>query len=104
MGREPIVVGRDPLCDVRLRSILVSRRHCCLTEVDGAVIVRDLGSFNGTRINGRGVGAARLRPGDELWIAHVRYRLEQGPADRARTADPRAGMSGVAPRLPLSRA
>ena len=30
-GREPIIVGRHPHCDVRLRSLRVSRRHCCLT-------------------------------------------------------------------------
>ena len=45
-GREPIVVGRHPHCDVCLRSTHVPRRHCCLTEVDGAVWVRDLGSTN----------------------------------------------------------
>ena len=95
-GREPIVVGRHPLCDVRLRSVRVSRRHCCLTEVDGVVIVRDLGSSNGTLINGRGVEAGHLRPGDELSIANLRYRLQQGPASWASTADPRAGMSGGA--------
>jgi pSer/pThr/pTyr-binding forkhead associated (FHA) protein len=93
-GREPIIVGRHPHCDVRLRSIRVSRRHCCLTEVDGEVAVRDLGSSNGTQINGRRVEAGRLRSGDELSIAHLRFRLEPGPADLARNADPRAGMSG----------
>jgi pSer/pThr/pTyr-binding forkhead associated (FHA) protein len=92
--REPIVVGRHPLCEVRLHSPRVSRRHCCLTEVDGVVIVRDLGSTNGTLINGRRVEAGRLRPGDELSVAHLRYRLEPGPADRARTADPQSRMSG----------
>jgi predicted component of type VI protein secretion system len=93
-GREPIVVGRHPQCDVRLRSIRVSRRHCCLTEVDGAVVVRDLGSSNGTLINGHRVEAGRLRPGDVLSIANLRYRLEQGQPDRAPAADPWAGLGG----------
>jgi predicted component of type VI protein secretion system len=93
-GREPIIVGRHPLCDVRLPSIRVSRRHCCLTEVDGEVAVRDLGSTNGTLINGCRVDAGRLRPGDVLTIVHLRYRMEQGQAARARAADPRAGTSG----------
>jgi pSer/pThr/pTyr-binding forkhead associated (FHA) protein len=86
-GRGPIVVGRHPHCDVRLRSPRVSRRHCCLTEVDGEVLVRDLGSTNGILVNGRWVEAGWLRPGDELSIAHLRYRLEQCPADRASAAD-----------------
>jgi pSer/pThr/pTyr-binding forkhead associated (FHA) protein len=93
-GREPIIVGRHPHCDVRLRSIRVSRRHCCLTEVDGEVAVRDLGSSNGTLINGRRVEAGWLRPGDELSIANLRYRLEPGPSNPARTADPQAATSG----------
>ena len=97
MGREPIVVGRHPHCDVRLRSIRVSRRHCCLTEVDGAVIVRDLGSTNWTMINGRRVEAGRLRPGDELSIAHLRYRLEQGQAGRARADGSQPGVREDSP-------
>jgi predicted component of type VI protein secretion system len=91
LGRGPILVGRHPHCDVRLTSIRVSRRHCCLAEVDGVVIVRDLGSTNGTSINSRQMEAGRLRPGDELSIANLRYRLEPGPANRASTADSRAG-------------
>ena len=91
LGRGPLLVGRHPPCDVRLQSIQVSRRRCCLTEVDGVVIVRDLGSTNGTSINGRRVEAGRLRPGDELAIANLRYRLEPGPANRAGTADSRSG-------------
>jgi predicted component of type VI protein secretion system len=93
LAREPIMVGRHPHCDVRLPSIRVSRRHCCLTAVDGVVIVRDLGSTNGTSINGQRVESGRLRPGDELAIANLRYRLESGPANRANTADSRAGLS-----------
>jgi pSer/pThr/pTyr-binding forkhead associated (FHA) protein len=91
-GRKPIVVGRHTHCDVCLHSIRVSRRHCCLTEFDGAVIVHDLGSTNGILVNGRKVEAGCLRLGDELSIAHLRYRLEQGQADRASTADSRPGL------------
>jgi pSer/pThr/pTyr-binding forkhead associated (FHA) protein len=94
LDREPIMVGRHPLCDVRLPSIRVSRRHCCLTEVDGEVVVRDLGSSNGTRINGRCVEAGRLRPGDTLTIANLRYRLEKGRVARESRADPQSGMRG----------
>ena len=75
MDRDPVVVGRHPSCDFRLPSIRVSRRHCCLTVVDGHVTVRDLGSTNGTTINGHRVETGRLRPGDELAFANLRYRL-----------------------------
>lgn len=78
VDRAMVVVGRHPQCDARLDSIRVSRRHCCMTPHDGEVVVRDLGSTNGIRINGQRVEMGRLRAGDELSIAHIRYRLDDG--------------------------
>ena len=78
LNRPMVVVGRHPACDARLDSLRVSRHHCCMTLEDGVVIVRDLGSTNGIRINGLRVEIGRLNAGDELSIAHFRYRLE-GP-------------------------
>jgi pSer/pThr/pTyr-binding forkhead associated (FHA) protein len=79
VGRFPILVGRHPRCDARLDSPLVSRLHCTLIEVDGAVLVRDLGSTNGTRINALRVESGWLRPGDELGVASYRFRMTDGP-------------------------
>jgi pSer/pThr/pTyr-binding forkhead associated (FHA) protein len=76
LDRAVVVVGRHRRCDVRLASPRVSRRHCCLALDRDGVLVRDLGSTNGTRINGRRVEEGVLRPGDELSIAHCRYQLE----------------------------
>jgi pSer/pThr/pTyr-binding forkhead associated (FHA) protein len=73
-----VVVGRHPVCDTRLDSLRVSRQHCCMSQDNGEVMVRDLGSTNGIRINGERVERGRLRPGDELSIAHIRYRLANG--------------------------
>jgi pSer/pThr/pTyr-binding forkhead associated (FHA) protein len=87
VGRVSVVVGRHPQCDFRLASPRVSRWHCCLTEVDGEVWVRDLGSTNGIWINGQRVMSGRVRPGDVLAIAHIRFRLEDGQAEQARSAD-----------------
>src|SRR5262249_876832 len=75
LDRTMVVVGRHPNCDTRLDSLRVSRHHCCMTQESGEVVVRDLGSTNGIRINGQRVEIGRLRPGDELSIAHIRYRL-----------------------------
>ena len=69
------LVGRSRACEVCLDSSRVSRRHCCLAFGHGEVLVRDLGSTNGTRINGRRVEKGLLRPGDVLGIAHLRFRL-----------------------------
>ena len=100
LDRAMIVVGRHPNCDTRLNSLRVSRHHCCMTRENDQVVVRDLGSTNGIRINGMRVETGRLRPGDELSIAHIRYRLEgeedseqaSGPAIRER--DPTSNASG----------
>jgi pSer/pThr/pTyr-binding forkhead associated (FHA) protein len=76
LDRPMVVVGRHPDCDTRLDSLQVSRHHCCMTRENDQVVVRDLGSTNGIQINGTRVETGKLRPGDELTIAHIRYRLE----------------------------
>jgi predicted component of type VI protein secretion system len=87
LDRALVVVGRHPDCDTKLDSPRVSRWHCCLTEVDGEVWVRDLGSTNGTWIDGRRASSGRLRCGDVLAIAHLRYRVEEVRAEPASWAD-----------------
>ena len=78
-----VMVGRHAQCDARLDSRRVSQRHCLLTEDGGEVVVRDLCSTNGTWINGRRVERGRLKPSDELSIAHIRYRLDGAPTKQA---------------------
>jgi len=92
LDRSMVVVGRHPLCDVRLDSLRISRHHCCMTQDKDEVVVRDLGSTNGIRINGERVERGRLRPGDELSIAHIRYRLEHGVAQEMTVADPNGSL------------
>ena len=101
VGRTPVVVGRDPRCDARLDSIRVSRIHCCLTEGDGQVVVQDLGSTNGILVNGRLVESGWLQVGDELSIAHLRYRVDNR---RANGRTPAGFDDGLADRSgPASR-
>ena len=76
LDRALVVVGRHRWCHVRIASPRVSRHHCCLALDRDGVLVRDLGSTNGTLINGRRIDRGVLRPGDELSVAHCRYRLE----------------------------
>lgn len=100
LDRAMVVVGRHPQCDARLDSLRVSRHHCCMTQDHGEVIVRDLGSTNGIRINGQRVEIGRLRSGDELSIAHIRYRLDNGQGHEATLADScgnQARDHGIAP-------
>ncbi len=91
VSRPVILIGRHPECDVRIDSPQVSRRHCCLALAYDRLIIRDLGSRHGVRVNGRLVEEERLRPGDEVAIAHYLYRLEDPPP-----ASPPARRSGGA--------
>ena len=61
IDRALVAVGRHPHCDARIVSPQVSRWHCCLTADVGGVSVRDLGSTNGTWINGQRVTSGRMR-------------------------------------------
>ena len=63
-----LTVGRDPGCDVRLDDPRVSARHCRVVWKDAAPWVQDLGSGNGTRVNGLPVDEAALSPGDRIGV------------------------------------
>ena len=76
IDRPIVLVGRHRECDVCIDSPRISRRHCCLAQVNDEIFVRDLGSTNGVRVNGRRVRQRRLRAGDELRISHLAWRLE----------------------------
>ncbi|MGP6157795.1 MAG: FhaA domain-containing protein [Vulcanimicrobiaceae bacterium] len=63
--RAPLVVGRDATCELALLDPRVSRRHLALEMTnEGAVRFSDLGSSNGTYVNGRRVSDGTLRCGD----------------------------------------
>ncbi len=93
-----LVVGRHRACDLPLAFSTVSSRHCELEFRDGYWHVRDLGSSNGTRINGKPCTSGRLLPNDILSVATLRYRLVysapeagQWVPQRAAPPAPRAG-------------
>lgn len=88
-GGDPIAldkavtfVGRHPDCDIVLNdSRKVSRKHCCIAQINEAYVVRDLGSMNGVRVNDDvSHEEMRVRPGDELWVGDVGFRMEFRPA------------------------
>src|ERR1700676_2405670 len=73
---KPIMLfGRNPECDIQIDSRKISRRHCCIAQVNDYLVVRDLGSTNGVRINGLRVQEGRLTNGDELTIGTTRYQV-----------------------------
>jgi pSer/pThr/pTyr-binding forkhead associated (FHA) protein len=79
LDKAVILFGRHADCDVvLLRSRKVSRKHCCIAQVNDKYVIRDLGSLNGIRVNGNRVRKeTRIRPGDEVTIGDVRYFLRE---------------------------
>lgn len=74
---QPVTIGRHPECDVVLNDQEVSRQHAEVRLEDDAFVVVDLGSLNGTKVNGAGVkGARTLHDGDTIVIGVHTIRFE----------------------------
>src|SRR5437899_4018214 len=81
LDKPILLVGRDPECDIQIDSRKISRRHCCIAQVNDYLVVRDLGSTNGIRINGVRLLEGKIRHGDELTIGSHRYKVSWDGAD-----------------------
>lgn len=94
-GGDPIPISQDltlvgrrsGLCDLVIDRTSISKLHCLLVKTDGLLFVRDLGSTNGTTVNGQRVTRGALLPGDELAFASVKFRVHLGPAEQHEAAD-----------------
>ncbi len=75
LDKPILLLGRHGECDIQLNSRKVSRRHCCIAHVNDYLVVRDLGSTNGVRINGQRVIEGKLNSGDELTVGNFRYQV-----------------------------
>jgi hypothetical protein len=73
---EQLLVGRHPNCDVVVDEPSVSRRHAQLTYRDGAWVIQDLASTNGTLVNGERVGRTALRAGDIVTLGSLPILLD----------------------------
>lgn len=77
LGVGSCVLGRDPSSDFVLDDDLASRRHARVVGRGGAWILEDLGSTNGTLLNGRRTRSARLADGDAIRIGTTVLRFVQ---------------------------
>ncbi len=99
-------IGRHDDCVIRIKSSQVSRRHCEIFEMGEQLMIRDLGSSNGTFVNGKRVmGQQVLKPGDELTVGAVTLRVARlgqpvptGPPSAL--SKPRAGDTAVVDAIP----
>lgn len=117
MNRE-IIIGRSSDLDMVLVEDMVSRRHAKINSTDTEVWIQDLGSTNGTFVNGEKVTRSRLQEGDRILVgtsiikvvgvdagaahhaseAEARRRLEAGANRQSTSGRP---MSGVIEEIPL---
>ncbi len=70
------VIGRRHDCDLQITLSQVSKRHCQLSIDNGSLKVRDLGSRNGTFINGERVEETDAKPGDYLRVGPLTFLLQ----------------------------
>jgi hypothetical protein len=76
IGETALVIGRMPECDVPLSDPNVSRRHAEVRRQGTGFVVVDLGSTNGTRVNGAQVKERLLNNGDEITVGASKLRFE----------------------------
>jgi pSer/pThr/pTyr-binding forkhead associated (FHA) protein len=71
------LIGRDPECQLRPNSPLVSKRHCAVVLREGRVFLRDFESTNGTILNDQPVkGETELHEGDEFKVGPLAFRVK----------------------------
>lgn len=102
LGSRSVVVGKSPDCDICLADVTVSRRHFEIVHEGDRFLLRDLGSTNGTLLDGAEVKEAFLRPGMLIQAGEVALRFQTAfdpvqvePSDR----ESFGGLLGVSLRM-----
>lgn len=78
LGTGTTEAGRDPEAAIFLDDVTVSRHHAEFTVEEGRLSVRDLGSTNGTYVNGRRIDGGELEAGDEVIIGRFHLVVARG--------------------------
>lgn len=76
-----VVIGRRPECDLRIPLMEVSRKHCRLEHQGDVFTIRDMGSSNGTFVNGIRIEETQLKSGDNVQIGPLTFIFESGSND-----------------------
>src|SRR3954453_14178518 len=97
--RDVTVVGRREFCDVQVNDPSLSKRHCVLVKTDGLLVIRDLGTTNGTKVKGQRIRWAALLPDDRITLGAYKLRVYLGAADVPGPSEiPRGGNRAAAAR------
>lgn len=98
VGPNAVVIGRQPQADIRIPVGEVSRAHCEVKVQGSHVLVRDLGSSNGTFVNDQRVSEATLKAGDHVRIGPVDFTVQiDGVPSRIQQTTPKPAQSTPAP-------
>ena len=74
----PCLIGRSKQASVKVKNSLISREHCQIYEQDGQLVIRDLGSMNGTYVNDQRIGEPTLvESGDTIRVGMIELRADQ---------------------------
>jgi predicted component of type VI protein secretion system len=90
------VIGRREFCDVVIDHESLSKRHAVIVRTDGLLMVRDLASTNGTKVNGQRVMWAALLPNDRLTLGRCKFNVYLG-SDEAPAPSEKGGAWTAAP-------
>ena len=74
--RLPAIIGRSKETDLTVVHPMVSRRHCELVEVDGLVMIRDLGSLNGTLLGGEKIKEGPVPPAAQFTVGPLSFSID----------------------------
>ena len=73
---EKTIIGRRQDCQLRIPTKDVSRQHCLVLVENDALVAKDLGSSNGTFVNGKRIAESKLKPGDRLRVGPVTFVVQ----------------------------
>ena len=99
LDKPIILIGRHQECDIQIPSRKISRRHCCIALITDHLVIRDLGSTNGIRINGIKVVEGNLQPDDEVMIGNMRYQVKWNGESEQTVRAPDNGVKAGMPPL-----
>lgn len=88
---RPVTIGRDPTNTISIESPFVSKAHAIFQFANGEYVLEDLGSANGTRVNGAPVETAVVQPGDVIEIGDQRFLF----VDRSTQSSPALKRGGL---------
>lgn len=91
LSSEEMLIGRGNDCEIRLRDPDVSRHHCLIRLRGPEITISDLGSSNGTFVNGQSIlSQVVLQSGDEIKVGNSRFLLDSGAGLSLPDIDPLA--------------